>query len=313
MNRFLPSDFNERLRNSSNVRFRKRGTMRVYMRYTAYLVFAAGIGVAGYAAYAQAVNFVGSSRIFALKEVGISGYERVSPSDIIRASGLSIGENIFSIRLGAVRNSILSIPWISSVSIRKSPPHKIDIAVTERKAYCMILLDHLYYVDNNGMIFKQVTDSDPINYPIITGFNIKGQQFLDIQFQPVADAVSFIRELDRNSLIGSRDISELHVEDSGYTVITNDGLLIRFGSGDPALRIDRLNEIMKYFGDRMQMFSSIDFRFKGMGIIRYKSGIAGSVMDRGVPGSGSIKNHALTKNTNGQGPFKEVNSLDEER
>lgn len=295
MNRLLPSDFNARLRRSSNVRYRARGRTRAVVKIAACLVIAAGIAAAGYAGYSRVAGFIDSSRIFALREVGVRGYEHLSPADIIRASRLSIGENIFSVRLSAVRKNIMSLPWINSVSIRKLPPHRIDITVTERRAYCMILLDRLYYVDTNGIIFKPVSDSDSVNYPVITGFH-GGGELVDADVQPVIDAVSFLEGLDRGSVIGSRDISELHMDDTGYTVITNDGLLIRFGSTDLGVRIGRLNKIEQYFGDRMQMFASVDLRFKGMGVVRYKPGILSDTSDKSFPSDLSQQ--------------KEVNNLD---
>lgn len=283
MNRLSPSDFNVRLRSSSNLRQKRRVSghpggyaVGVYIKYVFYILIIAGTCLGSYGFYIKALNFIGSSRIFALKEVGVQGYERVLPAEIINASGLTFGQNLFSINLSKVRRDIMTIPWISSVSIRKSPPHKIDIAVTERKAYCMILLDHLYYTDGNGIIFKKVNDSDPLNYPVITGFDVKGDQFVDVPLGPVVNAVSFIRNLDQDSLVVSKDISELHVDNTGYTVITNDGLMIRFGTDDLTYRINKLNAIINYFGDKMQIFSSIDLRFKGMGVVQYKHGFTGT-------------------------------------
>jgi len=272
MNRFLPSDFNMRLRHSSNVRYRKRNKIRAYIRYIFYIAMAAGLSAGGYLIYTQAAGFIESSNLFVLKEVQIKGYEHVLPAEIIRASGLSMGENIFSIPLRTVKNNIMSIPWINNVSIRKSPPHRIDITVAERKIYCMILLNHLYYVDHNGVIFKKVTDNDSFNYPVITGFHMKNGGFIDAALPSVINAVAFLKELDHNSIVINNDISELHVSNKGYTVITNNGLLIKFGRKDFVSRIDKLNTLIKYFGDKMQMFFSIDLRFANMAVFRYKPG-----------------------------------------
>ena len=234
--------------------------------------------------------------------MSVKGYEHVLPMDIIKASGLSMGENIFSVPLKTVRKNIMSIPWINSVSIRKSPPHRIDITVTERKAYCMILLDRLYYVDDQGIVFKQLNENDSTNYPVITGFVFRNSGFMDVPLQPVGDAVSFIQELDRDSIVVGKDISELHIDNTGYTVITTDGLLIRFGRDELVSRIDKLNDLIRYFGDRMPLFSRVDLRFPGIGVFRYKQGILSAADGQGQD------SHSLTGNTGVANPIKEVNN-----
>ncbi|MCL4558469.1 MAG: FtsQ-type POTRA domain-containing protein [Deltaproteobacteria bacterium] len=301
MNRLLPSDFNARLKTPSNLRWKKHGgrdvyryRVRVYLRYV-FLIAAIVIAAAGGRAfYAKAVHFIGSSRLFALKEVQVQGYERVLPAEIIGASGLTFGQNIFSIRFSKVVGNIMSIPWISSVSIRELPPHKIDISVTERKAFCMILLDRLYYVDDSGIIFKRVDEKDPVNYPVITGLDMGGGHFMDVPIGAVADAVSFIKELDRDSSIDGKDVSELHVDATGYSIVTSGGLIVRFGTDGAASGMNRLNAIMDHFGNEVQTFSVIDLRFAGMGVIRYRNGLA-----EGRPFDPSLRNIK-----------KEVNSIE---
>jgi cell division protein FtsQ len=303
MKEFIDLDFKAQHKNAASMRFKRRARMRSYLRYSGYIVIAAVICFGGYVLYNKAVGFISTSKIFALKQVSIKGYEHVPPMEIIKASGLSMGENIFSVPLKTVRKNIMSIPWINGVSIRKSPPHRIDITVTERRAYCMILLSRLYYVDDNGIIFKRLTAEDSTNYPVITGFTFNDADFVDVPMQPVLDATSFIKELDQNSIVVGKDISELHVDDTGYTLITTDGLLIKFGRNDLVSRIDKLNDLIRYFGERMQIFSSVDLRFSGMGVLRYKAGVLSGTDEQGND------SHSLTGNTGVENTLKEVNNI----
>ncbi|MCL4468573.1 MAG: FtsQ-type POTRA domain-containing protein [Deltaproteobacteria bacterium] len=302
MSEFVDFDFKARHKNTSHMRLKRRVGVRSYLRYSGYLLAVAGLCFGSFIVYNKAAGFVSTAKIFALKQVSVKGYEHVLPMEIIQASGLSMGENIFSVPLKTIRKNIMSIPWINSVSIRKSPPHRIDITVTERKAYCMILLDRLYYVDDHGIIFKQLNENDSTNYPVITGFVFRNPGFMDVQLQPVADAVSFIQELDRNSIVVGKDISELHVDATGYSVITTDGLLIKFGRNELISRIDKLNDLIRHFGDRMQLFSRVDLRFSGMGVFRYKQGVLS-----GSDGQGH-DSHSLTGSTGVANPLKEVNN-----
>ncbi|MGB9734868.1 MAG: cell division protein FtsQ/DivIB [bacterium] len=293
-------DFKTGHQSISNIRLKRYARMRLFVKYAWYIIISAGLIIGSYVLYIKLVNFVTTSSLFSLKQVSIKGYEHVMPMEIVKASGLNVGENIFLIPLGKIKQNILTIPWIASVSIRKSPPHTLDITVAERKVYCMILLDKLYYVDEHGIIFKGVTDNDATNYPVITGFSFKGHGFMDVPLQPVMDATSFIKELDHNSLVVSKDISELHVDDTGYTVITTDGLLIRFGKSDLLSRINKLNALINYFGDRIQMFSSIDLRFLDMGVLHYKNDVQPE----------SVRNiNTITGNNDERNSIKEVSNI----
>ncbi len=295
MNILLPSNFKARLKAPSNLRWKKhndrvlyRHRVRASLGYVLLIAAIAVAGIGGRFLYAKAAPAIDSSHLFALREVQVQGYERVLPAEIISASGLTFGQNIFSIRLSRVIDNIMSIPWIHSVSVRKLPPHKLDIRVAERKAFCMILLGRLYYVDSNGIIFKKVDRHDPVNYPVITGFDARGGRFLDVPLRPVADAVSLFRDLDQDSSVDGKDVSEIHIDKTGYSIVTNAGLIIRFRkirTGDVTSEMDRLNAIMGHFGDEVQMFSVIDLRFAGMGIVRYKQGFAD-----GGPSGPSLRN-----------------------
>ncbi len=296
------SDFKIRQKNVPGRRFKRGLRIRSSAGYAASVLVAAGLIAGGFAGYRRAAGFISTSRIFALRQVSIKGYEHVPPTEIIRVSGLTMGENIFAVPLKAVRANILSIPWINSVSIRKSPPHRIDITVGERKVYCMILLGRLYYVDSDGVIFKQVDSHDSTNYPVITGFAFKRENFIDTPIQPVIDATAFIQTLDHDSIVVGKDISELHVDETGYTLITTDGLMIRFGRSDLEARIDKLNDLMRYFGERMQLVSLVDLRFAGMGVLRYKAGVLSGIDLQGQDSA------PMTGNADGVNPIKEVNS-----
>ncbi len=266
----MPYDFNSRLRKASNRRFKNYGKVRVYMKYLLYVSLIAGLITGGYMLFIQAESLLMVSPLFALKQLEIKGYEKVQPSEIASASGLKFGENIFSISLNNVRKNIMTIPWIKSISIRKSPPHKIEIAVSERNAYCLVLMDHLYYVDSEGVIFKMVSDNNATNYPVITGMTGDGRRFIGEALRPVVNAVSVLQAIDKYSLITAKDISEIHINSNGYSIITMDGLLIRFGDDSIGTEIENLNSIITYFGGEMQMFSSIDLRFSDEGILKYK-------------------------------------------
>lgn len=295
-------DFKTRNINTSNVRLKRYSKMRVYLKYSWYIIIVAGLIAGGYMLYIKLINFVTTSNLFSLKQVSIKGYDHVMPIEIVKASGLNVGENIFSIPLKTVKQNILAIPWINSVSIRKSPPNTLDITVTERRAYCLILLDNLYYVDDDGIIFKKITNGDSVNYPIITGFSFNNTEFIDKPIQPVIDATSFIKQLDKHSFIVSKDISELNVNETGYTLITTDGLLIRFGKSDFSSRINKLNALMNYFGDKIQMFSSIDLRFLDMGVLHYKNDV--------LP-EPEVGIHSLTSNDEHKNLIKEVSTIGE--
>src|SRR3990170_3422458 len=111
------------------------------------------LGAAGAAAY----SWLGRSAIFSVRVVDMNPCDRVSKGEISgMLKGVARG-NIWSLSREEIGRRILSHPFVREVAVRKAFPDKLIVDIEEREPVAMINLDALYYVDEQGSIFKRLT------------------------------------------------------------------------------------------------------------------------------------------------------------
>lgn len=82
--------------------------------------------------------------IFDVQTVSVDGNTVVSTEEIVKASGITTGSNIFSVSLRSVRDRLSRLGGIDTVKVKRRLPTTIRITVTESVP--------LVYVENNGSL-----------------------------------------------------------------------------------------------------------------------------------------------------------------
>ena len=114
------------------------------------------------------------SGVFSVKsiEITIDGVnqdgESLQISEVERLSGLIIGQNLFEISRGSIKQSILQNRYVDSVEVTKHFNGTISINVEERKVKYLINYAGSYiYIDNKGNILELSSEKKDI--PVILG------------------------------------------------------------------------------------------------------------------------------------------------
>lgn len=118
-------------------------------------------------------------RYFALRQITVSGAERISEERILRQAGLRADANILSANLWVARKRLLAHPWISEASIRRVLPSGLRISVREHHPLAIIDLERRFLVDETGRIFKELDRDDPQDLPIVGGLS-----YADLDLDP---------------------------------------------------------------------------------------------------------------------------------
>jgi cell division protein FtsQ len=106
---------------------------------------------------------------FSAKIVKIEGMQRLSRNQIIDAARVRQGMNILDVNLAMVRKRLLAQPWIADAEIRREIPAGLYIKIREHTPLAIIDLGHKFLLNENGQIFKEWTDTDPANLPLVSG------------------------------------------------------------------------------------------------------------------------------------------------
>lgn len=147
----------KRNQNSKRVRRRRRN---VPLYCFLVIIFVMGIGI-----------LLSVTLFFNINKINIKGEVDYSNEDIIRMSGISIGDNMVRMDTQKVGNNILnSMIYIEDVNINKKYPDTLEINVTKCVAAANIQFGNEYIlVSQKGKILDKV-DSPQDNLIIVNGF-----------------------------------------------------------------------------------------------------------------------------------------------
>lgn len=182
-----------------------------------------------------ALIILAMSEIFNIKEISVSGVDKLSENEIISFSQIQIEQNIFKTNLGKAKKLILKNPYVKDVSIKRKLPGKIEINVNEKKAKYIIQFAESYiYLDGQGYILE-ISKEKP-ELPILLGILTDLSDFeigsrLEIDDLKKINTLNQIVETARNyevlSYITKIDITDinnfiLYLDNEGKTAYIGD-------------------------------------------------------------------------------------------
>ena len=223
------------------------------------------LGAAGAAAY----SWLGRSAIFSVRVVDMNPCDRVSKDEISgMLKGVARG-NIWSLSREEIAKRILSHPFVREVAVRKAFPDKLIVDIEEREPVAMINLDALYYVDEQGSIFKRLTAYDAKNLPILTGFSRGDLAAKDpVTIRNLKKTIDLLHHAEAGVL--RRNISEVHFDaQDGYTLVTRDfGLQLKIGTMEFSKAMQRVEEAMPKLASLGQSKGVVDLKTEGRIFVR---------------------------------------------
>ena len=128
------------------------------------LVLLAGLSVGLLFAYRWTTN----STYFELKEVTVSGNNRLSYEEVVSTAGLRAGQNCLAVKVPAVESALLANPWVEQVAVKRVLPAKFEINVVERQpCYWVVYENKVYYADRTGAPIGPVETQGFLPLPLL--------------------------------------------------------------------------------------------------------------------------------------------------
>jgi cell division protein FtsQ len=221
------------------------------------------------AAGAAVYSWLGHSSLFSVRDIDMNRCSYVTRDEISGIlSGVPQG-NIWSLSSRDIGRRLLTHPWVRRVSVRKAFPDRLVVRIDERKPAAMINLDTLYYIDEEGTIFKRLTAYDPKNFPIVTGFSRGELTARDaVTLQNLKKTLELLRWTDSGVL--RQNVSEVHFDaQEGYTLVTRDsGLQLKIGTMDFREAMKRVEEAMPKLSSVGQARGIVDLKTAGRIFVR---------------------------------------------
>jgi cell division protein FtsQ len=187
-----------------------------------------------------------------LDTIEVHGCQRTTPQQIITAASVSRETPLFDLDLKQISQRVEALPWIRSCMVRRVLPDKLALHVIERNPLALIRLDKLYYLDEDGTPFKEPSPGEPLDYPIVTGW--EGQQWQHGEYKDlIAEALWLVREMNNHPYLSRDGLSEIHFHEIGDITIfmMKGGTMIHMHKGnDMELKIRRLEEVWKRMSEK---------------------------------------------------------------
>jgi cell division protein FtsQ len=217
------------------------------------------------------VQLLLASDQFRIDSIRVEGNQRLNKQTLVALSDVKPGMSTFSLDLDLIGRKIAENPWVKEARIQRIFPRQVSIHVIERVPVAIVNLGYLYYLDENGVVFKLLDGGDRLDYPVITGFDAaqleSGRRKDRLQLLKV---VALVEELGSRSQFGLHMVSEIHKEAGGglsvYTL--EDGVRIRLGIDNYKEKLDRLERIYALLQPKMKMLDYIDLNVDEKVIVR---------------------------------------------
>jgi len=214
-------------------------------------------------------DFVLQSPYFAVREIQVRGGAKVSGDEIIAMAGLRQGMSIWQVDLVGIEKKIARYPWVRRVLARRDFPRRIIIEVEERKPKAIVAVRKLYYVDGDGVVFKEVAAGDNVKFPLLTGLHAEELMAAGPALrQRLRDAI----RLAEMMAPGSHSLSEIHFEAPDRLVVytTAYPLALHMGWGEWDVKLERLERLLELWKGHEERLASLDLNFRDQVVARLK-------------------------------------------
>ena len=201
-------------------------------------------------------DIIVQSLYFKATTLEVSGNVRLSVNDVLKTAHIKPDENVLMINIPLATKYLLSNPWISSAEIRRELPGSIYISIKEHQALAILDIGKKFLMDTDGNIFKEVSDSDPTNLPIVEGIDYSDLPAGDVGRSSSFNAVLSLLNIGKNdtAVLPNRRIRRIKVDrESGITIYTTQPIenvtvnAIFIGYEDYPEKFVRLKKIITYF------------------------------------------------------------------
>lgn len=196
------------------------------------LIALAAVGAVGGGAWGIH-HWLTTSPRFAVATISVRGSHVMSRDEVLDLLPFHLGDNVFSVDMGAAERALAAEPWVAKVDVRRKLPRTVIVDVTERTPAAVVSAEGLYLVDRDGHPFKraELDRGEGEGLPVVSG--VPRPLFATA---PAEAAARVKRGLDvlgawADGAAGARPaIGEVRVDDHGATLYTyDDAVAVRVG------------------------------------------------------------------------------------
>ena len=257
-------------------RRRRRRALRAAARRLNAGLFAALLVAALGGALAAGARWLVTARLFAVERIEVVGQSRLSADEVVAASGIAPGQNLFRIDARRAVAGVESLPRVRRAELLRALPNGVTLLVEERQPFVLVHAGGLRrpggleWVDEQGVPIGRETRAVSLEAPLVSG--VGADEVATPGRTPserVVAGVALIRTLLRLQSPLLKEISEVDVSRAeGPVLYMQDGVEVRLGGEDWDDRLGRLGGVLDQLRASGQRATSIDLRFHDQVVLR---------------------------------------------
>lgn len=176
--------------------------------------------------FIKGYRHLSQSALFNISCIDVEGNKYVKKDEIIKLSGLKIGQNLLALNIKQISWKVASHPWISKCRIIQHLPSAITINVVERSPIAFVNLDKLWYLDETGEVFGPLSNEDTFKgerLSVITGLDkirIKQEPVIKT-IKLLIDKIDVAEEWPSEFNFSTRDKVTVFFAPSGSQIVMN--------------------------------------------------------------------------------------------
>jgi cell division septal protein FtsQ len=250
-------------------RRRRRRALRRIRRLGTWL--AAGVALAALSGplASGGAALLKTSRV-AIERVEVAGQSRLSADEVVAASGLVPGQNLWSLDARRAVAGVEALPLVRRAEVVRAFPNRVTLFVEERQPFTLVNAGGLHWVDEQGVPLGPETRAVSLDAPVISGAGAEDVVAAGrLPSERVASGVALLRALMRAQSALLSEISEVDVSrPEGPVLYMLDGVEVHIGNEDWEGRLGRLGGVLAQLRASGQTVTSIDLRFRDQVVMK---------------------------------------------
>ena len=200
--------------------------------------------VIGSSGFKAQLDTVARATGFAIDMVVLTGHRFTPDSEIFDALDLPNARSLVSFDTEGVRRRLERLPWVLTADLTRVFPDRLDVRVSERKAYAVWMHDnHAQLIDASGRILSAINRGDGLGLPRVSG-----------QGAP-QEAERFLSVLARNSDVYARLEDAERVGERRWTLHLSGAVTVHLPPDGEAAALETLSH-----GGRLAQLLSVQNR-----------------------------------------------------
>ncbi len=181
--------------------------------------------------------------VFGVTEVVVEGNNAIPTEEIIAASNIQKGQNIFRINTKKTTAKLKEMPYVESAEIIRKFPAKIKIVLVESKEDIIIDTPKEFVITTiDGKVLFKTTDVTELPIPIVKGVCVSkadvGQKITSENYELTKQNMEYVKCFYESNYWS--EIDEFDINDSSnFMMIMRSGMRVTFGPIDTIESLQR--------------------------------------------------------------------------